>query len=1441
MKRIKVKKIIAVMLAFITMITAIPMSAVETYGATGTASLTVLGSLGTVNIGDKSESGTWLQTKVGGKAVFCRDLGKSCHTGYVYESSETTLSSDSKNTSESLKAKIGHWYFTTKDEHKYAWVYAQCLIWGVEEGVTSESGLKNIISQVKSNTGYYSSDNIYNDIFNIKDDVTCTIINWKYSGTADEKYVQRLMQIKSDKEEEEPPKFHSLSEKKRYRQRITLRKYGEDGETIPKVTFKLVAKNVKELYSFKANGWGNPESGDVDEDDTKFELILDTDSAGKITYKFDYQLQSEDYYYYNDSDLKDMDSNDKKEAKERLNKLGYSYASDLTKSGAEKLASKNLEKQFKDISNKYVITEVSTNDDDILLDSEFAKGKTITLSSSDSWWKTADGWPDTLDGTYSEYKLAYKLGVSNKYKKVSIKVNKVDSYANDKKAHGNASLDGAEFKLFADSSCKTAATVYTASGTKKTAGTYTVKNGNFETDYLKTGKSYFLKETKPPVGYLLNEEVKEIKVGGKNYNVEFTPTVQTIEAKEKPVLGKISITKIESDGSTGNALYEKGAVFQVYLKSRGSFDAANDTYERDTITTNSQGYAITKDLYYGTYIVHQVSTGGSDTKKVADFEVVVEENGKTYPYLLNNAPFKAYLKVVKKDKHTEKTVLKTGTKYQLYTVDGKGKETLYTQSYSNGKQMVTIDTFETDDEGCIMTVNPVGTGLYRIREIDSAPGLHITKDYIEVNVSSKNSDCVTSMDSDGNTFITISLNYYNEETQGKLTVMKMGEFLIGYGDDTTEEEIPMPVSSPWSMLFNNPMAFAMPMEQAISLPVEETQFIYNDDYLFGIEFEIYAAEDIVTQDNQGTNWFNKGDKVADFVTGEGATFTSMCNGLCESTVDDETGAVTVMLPLGKYTVRETKTSYGYLLPENPEWNVEFTWENKDQAYVVDKSDVTDEEGNLIVNNDRAKADVSIVKNDSKTNMPVRDTVFGFYTKDNIYASDGRLLVSADTLLTTVKTDENGFAKVELDLPMMSEGYSSDDDTEIDMTLNSGNYYFKELSISDSYYLDDEPIDIHVEYKNDSTPTIYAEAVQKNVQTEVEIDKRSVFGTGELAGCKLTLKDLEGEVIVSWITADKDSIEINETLDELGYRNFSAELNEQGSMIIKGLFCDTDYILSEECPADGFVTANDIQFALSEDETEESVTTTTVYILNEFDEYVKATENKVVMYDDSTKIEFSKTSITGADEIPGCELEVIDKETEIVMDKWTSTEYTHIVEGKYVVGKTYILSEKKAADGFTTATDIEFTIEDNGDIQKVEMKDDTTKVEFSKKASDTKKQLKGAKYKVFDSKGKEVYSFTTGKKAELIEGVFKVGETYTFKEIKAPKNYKLAEDKTITIKDTGKVQKLSAVDIKIPTVPDTPQTGFDKRIVYGVEAVLLVCLLYLNLKRRKKGKKDEKEQ
>ena len=1424
----KMKKMIAGLLATVMITTNVcPMVLVS--ATSGVASLESLGKLGTVNIGSKSESGTWLQTQVDSKPVFCMDLGKACHTGYTYKSESKTISSDDSSTKNKLEAKIGYWYDQVKKGSNKAWVYAQCLIWSVEEGYTSESNLKSVINQVKKNTGYYKDDTLYSDIFEVGKKVECDIYIWKYSGSTDDSEVQKLLQIKSTDEEY---KYLATSGKRYYRQRITLEKVDEDGITLPKVTFRFTAKNIKELYSYQYNGWGDSVKEDADEDATKFSQDVMTDSNGKIVFRFTYILNSKKYYYVSDDELSKMSLSEKKQMKDLLDDKGYNYASDLSKAGAEKLKEADLDDQMDDISNKYVIEEVNSGNDNILTSFVVDKGNnkitdatnnkvTVTLTKADSWTRNSDGkWPETAEESYSNYKLAYKPVLKDKYKKVKLTAVKIDEETG-KVAQGDATLEGAVYGVYSDAACTKLLKSYT-----------TDNNYQFETDYMRCGKTYYLKEITPPEGYLKNDKVYTITKDGQQFTNEYNSAETQVD--EDVVKGDVSIIKGMGNGKPGIVSPENSAQFQIYLASAGSYEKAKPT-ERDILTTDLTGYAKSKKMPYGTYVVHQ-TVGAANTEKCPDFYVNVKENGKTYKYLLNNPEFNAYLKIVKKDSKTHQTVLKAGTTYQIYKVNEDGSETLVTQTYSNGNAIEVVDRFVTDETGEIITYEKLKAGTYKVYEIEGPEGYRVNRQPVMVEINSNSYK--TMVDKLGKEYLYAECEYYNDVTYGKFTINKSGPELCKKDDESDSEESKADKDGEINNLVNTEKNGAKGIN--VENGKNETAlgsfnpFNYKDTLLNGVVFELTAREDIMSQDNQGTVLFKKDSVVAKITTGEKAEFTNDCNGICGYVLNDD-GTMTLNVPLGEYTLKEVKTKYGYVLPEQSSWDLSFKWNNKDDEYVFDISE-NSKDGKIDIHNDMVKTDIILEKQDSKTNEPVGNARFGFYSRDNIYDRNGNVIVSAGEKIATVTTDKEGKAKIPFDVPVMDEGYE-----KMEGNLNSGDYYFLEESVDDSYYINREKHQVHLEYNNQETAVVSAKTVVKEDQTETVISKRMIASSVEIKDCHLKISDENGNEIVSWITGDISSVKINEKIDEMGYDNVRVEKGDGYAVKIYGLLHDREYTLTETKPADGFVTTNDITFKLVESDDENAKTRV---LIKNGDSFTENVDNQVTMYDDTTKIEFSKTDITNGKELPGCHMQVTDKDTGKVMDEWVSSEQSHVIEGKYVVGKTYVLTETKPRDGYATATSIEFVIADNGEIQKVNMVDDTIKVKFNKIASDTKKQLGGAKYKVYDSKGKKVYEFTTGKKAEFIEGIFKAGETYTFKEVDAPEHYKVAKDKKIRIKDTGKVQKLTVTDERIPVVPDTPQTGINGKtagMVVSLISLLLALGCFACVRAKDKSKYNFKQE
>lgn len=1402
-------------MAVIMTIGLIPMGSVIVKADTKNATLSNLGELGTVKIGNKSESGTWYQTEIAGTPVFCMDLGKACHAGDVYVSSDDTYSSNSSNAKKANEAKIGYWYSVTKEKSTKAWVYAQALMWSCEEGNTSKNNLTDVISQVRKNTGYYNSKSaadLYDEIFGITTTVTCNVKIWKYGGSGE--YRQVLMEIKGGPVEYD---FERINDTLVYRQRITIDKTDEDGNPVARVPFEVTAQNYKELYDYKVNGWGNAETGDAD-GDSVFSSVAETDSKGRITYKFNYQILSKNYGYVKASDLKNMTADDKKAVKEKMDDKNITYASNLTQTGAKELMQADLDAQMKKISNQYAVKEVGAGSDDMLVNSEYANGKIITIESAGSWTKVNGSWPETADKTYADYGKATKLGIVNKYKKATIVVNKKVENTSDNTAHGDTSVDGAVYRMYTDAACTNpVTTVYDANGNAKAASDYTIKNGTLETDYIRTKDTVYIKEIKAPEGLFLDPTVHQIKVDGSQFDVEYKAKAVIEDSYESEKKGFFEVYKMSSDGSTGPADFEEGAEFQIYLRSNGSYDKCKDD-EHSTLTIDKKGSAKTASaLAYGTYVLHQTKTGAKDTEKIDDQIIEIGKditseglNYKTYTYLYNNKPFEAYLKVVKKDGDTDKTVLKANTKYQIYKVNKDGSETKVVQQYSNGNKLVDIDTFVTDESGEIMTVKALKSEQYKIYEIDSASGLVIKDEFIDVTIGSGNPNYTSWTDTEGNSHALVTVHYVNKEAKGKLTLTKTGEVLKSFNKD---------VSNP-----------------------EKNKFNYKDEYLKGQTFNIYAADTIVTQDNQGTNWFDKGELVATVTTGKGADFTKQCSDITTSTVDDETGAVTIYLPLGKYTVKEEETLYGYVIPDKNTWDIEFKWNDAKTDVVSNSTKDTDKEGNLNIKNERAKADVEINKKDMTADLGVADTVFNFYTKNDIYNADGELLLKADELVTTVKTDKNGKAAINTDLPIMSEGYNKAEDKT---GLNSGDYYFVEDKISNSYYIDKTPVDIHLEYKDAKTAKIKAEAKKLNKSTEINLSKVKLTDSTELAGASLKVIDDKGNEIISWVSGNADSIKITDKADELGYRNLRATM-VNGNLVINGLLQNAVYEMTETRPADGFATAESIRFKLTEGNANGEVTTIATVIGNDGSESVQP-ENKVVMKDDTIKVNFSKTKITGSKELPGCKLEITDENGNVI-EKWTSGKKPHIVEGKLVAGKTYKFTETRPSDGYATAESIKFTVSDTGEVQKVRMKDDTIKVEILKTDKKNNKKLPDAEF-TFKLDGKKVVTVKTDKNGVAkIDGKLIAGKTYDVEETKAPEGYKTVPAFKYKVKDTGKVQTIKVSDERsgdaTPATPNwrdsganSPQTGEVSNPLFWI-TLFLISFVGIVISRYKIRKKDE---
>ena len=387
---------------------------------------------------------------------------------------------------------------------------------------------------------------------------------------------------------------------------------------------------------------------------------------------------------------------------------------------------------------------------------------------------------------------------SNVLKKFRVNVTKQDYEKGH--AQGDAKLSGAVYGLF--------------KGNNLVAQYTTDQSGSFTTDYFVCGTDWTVKEISPSEGYLLNDTVYRVGADPRDYNIEYN-TAPDMTVMEQVIKGKISIIKHTDDGETQIETPEKGAEFQIYLKSSGSFVNA-DKDERDTIVCDEDGFASTKLLPYGVYTVHQTK-GWDGREKITDFDVFINTDGKTYKFLINNKNFESYLKVVKLDKETGKRIPYEGAAFEIYDSNNHRITMQYTYP-----QVTSIHTFYTNKEGYLITPEKLPYGDYTLKEVQAPYGYVLDDTPIPFSISQENSSTDTGV-------TVVKVKARDVAQKGVINITKTGE------------------------IFSS---------------VEKNKGVYTPKYsisnLKGAIFEIYAAEDITTLD--GTVRYDQGSLVDTITT-----------------------------------------------------------------------------------------------------------------------------------------------------------------------------------------------------------------------------------------------------------------------------------------------------------------------------------------------------------------------------------------------------------------------------------------------------------------------------------------------------------------------------------------------------------------------------------------------
>ena len=602
---------------------------------------------------------------------------------------------------------------------------------------------------------------------------------------------------------------------------------------------------------------------------------------------------------------------------------------------------------------------------------------------------------------------------------------------------GDATFEGAVYGLYAREDIvhpdgKTGV-LYPAGS--QVASLTTDEKGNASVENLYLGK-YYIKEITPPTGYLLDENEYDLDC---SYEGDLVKTVErSTESQEQVMKQPFQVIKAANNGNTDAELL-KGAGFTAYLKSSlktnpdGSYDFASAkpvvlTEDGKTeMFTDEKGYACSIPLPYGTYIVRETTTP-HNYKPVKDFIVTISENHPDEPQIwriLLDEEFKAKLKIIKKDDETKKTVLIAGTEFKIYDLDNQK----YVEQITTYPVTTVHKSYFTDSQGYLILPNNLPIGHYRIEEVTAPDGYVLNPNYVEVTVDSNTAYHVDSVSQD----VVIEVEYENHPVKGKLTVYKKGEVLTDFKKD----------------------------------------FIYEEQYLEGAVFEVYAAEDIYTPDFQ-----KDADGNRMVVYAKDTLVTTI-------TTDEEGKATAEDLPLGTYRVVEKIAPNGFTLNKEPE---EATFVYLDQETPIVEQEIT-------MKNERQKVQIMVEKQDAETGAVVEGAVFGIYNKEDIKA-EGKTLVKADTLLQEMTSDENGLASCSLDLPL-------------------GSYYVKELQAPDGFISSDEVLSFDASYQGQEVEKVSLKSVKKNQPTTVEITKSDLTTGEELDGASLKVLDRDGNVVDEW--------------------------------------------------------------------------------------------------------------------------------------------------------------------------------------------------------------------------------------------------------------------------------------------------------------------------------------
>lgn len=980
-------------------------------------------------------------------------------------------------------------------------------------------------------------------------------------------------------------------------------------------------------------------------------------------------------------------------------------------------------------------------------------------------------------------------------------------------------LANTEFKVYDLDAKKYVEQVTTYPNTVVHKSYFTDENGYLILpESLKCG-NYRIEEVSAPDGYTQNTQYVEIKVDKNTaYQMDSVSgdAIITVTYENHPVKGKLVIHK---SGETLKSfkkdfVYEEtsleGAEFEIYaaediftpdhqVDEQGNRHViyAKDTLVK-TVTTDKNGEAVIKDLPLGKYRVKETKTPAGFVLNPDSQEVSFIYKDQNTPEIEEKLEFsnerqKVELSVEKQDAETGKAL--KGATFGLYN-----KEAIS----SGDKVIVKADTLlqeiTSNEKGKAAFTLDLPLGRYYVKELQAPAGYVSSDEILEFDATYQGQDVKT---------IKLKSVKKNQPTTVEVTKADIttGTELDGASMSVLDKD--GNVIDSWTSVKDSPhvikrlqvgKTYILREELAPYgyLRATDVEFTISDTaevQKVKMEDEVPVARLLVNKKGEFLDSVSlldnaKGmiEHLFNYVTGNltdvtfnvyAAEAIRAADGVSADyyAADELVGSITTdgngiaqmdNLPLGRYYIVEKETSHGYVLDNEPRY-VDLTYRDQDTPLVTYSADWQ---------NARQRVQVEVLKKEKDSDKVLSGAIFGLYAADDIVSSKGKVLLAKDTLIELKTTDEDGKIQFVADLPVDSR------------------YYIKELAAPDGYVTDQEPQEFTFEYQGSGTSVAEYAFTFEDEQTTVELSKADLTDKKELPGASLKVTDEDGNTVDEWVSKEE-------------------------AHIIKGLIVGKKYKMTETKPADGYVTAESIEFTV---------------------ENTKEVQ-KHQMLDDVTKVEISKKDIADSSEVPGAKLIILDKDGKKV-ESWTSTDKPHMVE-KLPVGK-YTLREEQAPDGYLIAEDVKFTVKDTGKVQKVKMKDAHPygKLVIKKTDSTSKAALPGAEFELREKEnGKIVEKLVTDKTGTATSGkipiaTYKNGKVektveYILVETKAPNGYELSNKKEeirFEYKD-GKTKVIEIVkEIKNTKSPsgstptgNSPKTGDSTNIWLPILlAVLSAC-------------------